>query len=135
MRIDYGKVIDIKNVNNYEDDPKGIDRRDKDKISKVLFKQLKKTKWKNSDEFYCSTNYLVTINENGNVSKVRMLYTDEVIKKYYNKDEYDFCLNKMYNALKTLKFDIIKDKGIPIAEDIYIEIWIEDNGKLENWTY
>jgi hypothetical protein len=41
----------------------------------------------------------------------------------------------MYNALKTLKFDIIKDKGKPMSEDIYIEIWIEDNGKIENWTH
>jgi hypothetical protein len=40
----------------------------------------------------------------------------------------------MLNALKTLKFDIVKDKGKPIAEDIYIEIWVEDNGKVENWT-
>jgi hypothetical protein len=135
VSIDFGKVTEIRNVKNYEDVSGGIDRRDKDKISKILFKQLKRNRWKNSEEYDCSTKYLVTINENGNVSKVRMLYTAEEIQKYYGKEEYDFCLNKMYNSLKTLKFDIIKDKGVPIAEDIYIEIWVEDNGKLENWTY
>jgi hypothetical protein len=134
VSIDFGKVTDIKNVNNYVDDPKGIDRRDKEEVSKILFKQLKRTKWRNSEEFDCSEKYLVTINENGNVSKVRMLYTDEEIQKYYDKEEYDFCLNKMYSSLKTLKFDIIKDKGVPITEDIYIEIWMEDNGKLKDWT-
>lgn len=41
----------------------------------------------------------------------------------------------MFSAIKDLKFDIIKDKGIPISEDIYIEIWIEDNGKIKNWTH
>ena len=64
-----------------------------------------------------------------------MLYTDEEIEKYYEKDEYNFCVEKMFNALKSLKFDIIKDKGIPISEDIYIETWIEGNGKIENWTH
>jgi hypothetical protein len=132
--IDFGKVTDLKNVNNYVDDPKAIDRRDKDKISKILFKQLKRARWKNKEEFDCSTRYFVTINENGNVSKVRMVYSDEEIEKYYDKEEYEFCINKMYNSLKTLKFDIIKDKGIPIAEDIYIEIWMEDDGRLKNWT-
>jgi hypothetical protein len=36
--------------------------------------------------------------------------------------------------LKSLRFAILKDKGKPIAEEIYIEIWVEDNGKLENRT-
>lgn len=135
VSIDFGKVTGVRDVKNYDDIPNGIDRRDKDKVSKILFKQLKKARWKNSEEYDCSTKYLVTINENGIVSKVRMLYSDEEIQKYYDKEEYDFCLSKMYNSLMTLKFDIIKDKGVPIAEDIYIEIWVEDNGKLENWTY
>lgn len=135
VSINSGKVTEIRNVKNYEDVPDGIDRRDKDKISKILFKKLRNTRWKNSEEYDCSTKYLVTINENGIVSKVRMLYSDEEIQRYYGKEEYDFCLSKMYNSLKTLRFDIIKDRGVPIAEDIYIEIWVNDNGKLENWTY
>jgi hypothetical protein len=133
--ITNGKVNKIENVENYVDDPKRIDRRDKSKVSEILFKQLKKAKWKNSNDFDCGEKYLVTINENGNVSKVRMLYTEQEIEKCYEKDEYSFCIQKMLNALKPLKFDIIKDKGKPITEDIYIEIWIEDDGKIENWTH
>lgn len=129
-----GLVSEVEDVDNYVDDPKRIDRRDKNKISGLLFKKLKKTKWKNSNDFDCGEKYLVTIDKNGDVSKVRMLYSDEEIEKYYEKDEYNFCMTKMFNALKNLKFDIIKDKGKPISEDIYIEIWVEDNGKVENWT-
>lgn len=135
ITISNGLVSKVEDVNNYIDDPKRIDRRDKSKISDLLFKKLKKVKWKNSNDFDCGTKYLVTIDEEGNVSKVRMLYTDEEIEKYYEKDEYNFCIEKMFNALKSLKFDIIKDKGIPISEDIYIETCIEDNGKIENWTH
>ena len=41
----------------------------------------------------------------------------------------------MLEALKNLQFDIIKNKGIPISEDVYLEIWLDsDTGKLENWT-
>jgi hypothetical protein len=129
-----GNILTTQDVENYVDEPNRIDRKDKNKISDILFKKLKKAKWKNKDDFDCSTKYMVTIDENGNVSKVRMLYSDEEIEKYYEKDEYSFCIKKMFDALKSLKFDIIKDKGKPIAEDIYIEIWVEDNGKIENWT-
>ena len=77
----------------------------------------------------------VSIDENGNVSKVSMLYKDEEIKEYYENDEYNFCIEKIFNSLKSLKFDIIKDKGKPISENIYIQIWQKENGKLENWTH
>jgi len=135
ISISNGKVLTTQDVENYVDDPNRINRKDKNKISDILFKKLKKAKWKNKDDFDCSTKYMATIDENGNVSKVRMLYSEEEIEKYYEKDEYNFCIKKVYDALKSLKFDIIKDKGRPIAEDIYIEIWVEDNGKIENWTH
>jgi hypothetical protein len=133
--ISKGFVINTEDVNNYIDDPKRIDRRDKNRVSDLLFKKLKKIKWKNPNDFDCGTKYYITIDENGNVSKVRMLYSDEEIENYYEKDEYNFCISKLHNALKDLKFDIIKDKGKPISEDIYIELWQKDNGKLENWTH
>lgn len=132
--ISNGNVLTTQDVENYVDNPRRINRKDKDKLSDILFNKLKNAKWKNKDDFDCSDKYMVTIGENGIVSKVRMLYSDEEIGKYYEKDEYNFCIKKLYDALKSLKFDIIKDKGRPIAEDIYIEIWIEDNGKIENWT-
>lgn len=135
VNISGGKVLKVEDVENYVDDPKRINRKDKNKVSDILFKRLKKTKWKNKEEYDCSNKYLITIGKNGRVSKVRMLYSDAEVSKYYDKDEYNFCINKIFNALRTLKFDIIKDKGKPIAEDIYIRIWVEDNGKIENWTH
>ena len=134
INISNGLISYIEDVKNYIDDPKRIDRRDKNKLSDILFKKLKKSNWKNSNDFDCGTKYLVTIDKKGNVSKVSMLYTDEEIEEYYEKEEYNFCIKKIYNILKSLKFDIIKDKGKPISEDIYIHIWQKDNGKLENWT-
>jgi hypothetical protein len=134
VNITNGMVCKVEDVENYDDDRKRIDRRNKSKVSDIIFRKLKKAKWKNVGEFDCSEKYVVTIAENGNISKVRMLYTDEEINEYYEEDEYNFCVTRMYETLKALKFDIIKDKGKPISEDIYIEIWIEDNGKIENWT-
>ncbi len=48
------------------------------------------------------------------------------IDEYWERDEYNYCVNTILNALKKLKFDIIKDKGKPISEDIYIEIWFDE---------
>ncbi len=134
LTISNGLVEKVADFDNYIDDPKRIDRRDKEKILDILFKELKRAKWKNKYDFDCSEKYLVTIDENGNISKVRMLLSDEDIEAFYEKDEFDFCINKMLTTLKHLKFDIIKDKGKPISEDIYLEIGVEDNGKIENWT-
>ncbi|GAB3517513.1 hypothetical protein [Emticicia fontis] len=132
--ISAGKVQTIQDVENYVDDPKRIDRKYRSKISDTLFYALKKAKWRNGKDFDCSDRYVVTINENGRISKVKMLYEDNEIDEYYERDQYNFCIRKIYRALKSLKFDIIKDKGKPIVENIYIEIWIEDDGKIENWT-
>lgn len=134
VTISNGLVEKAEDFDNYIDDPKRIDRRNKSKISNLLFKKLKKAKWKNPDEFDCSEKYLVTIDENGEVSKVKMVLSEDEIDEYYEPEEFNFCIKKILLTLKDLKFDIIKDKGQPISEDIYIEIWIEDNGKIENWT-
>ena len=134
LTISNGLIEKVEDFDNYIDDPKSIDRRDKSKISNLLFKKLKKAKWKNPNEFDCSEKYFVTINENGIVSNIRMVLSDEEINEYYEPDEFNFCIDKIITALKDLKFDIIMDKGKPISEDIYIEIWIEDNGRIKNWT-
>lgn len=138
ISIAFGKVINMENVDNYVNNPKAIDRKNKDKISDILFKKIKRAKWINSDSIDCSEKYLVTIDKGGKVSKVTMLGYQSVdsIDKYWEKDEYNYCINTIFNALKKLEFDIIKDKGKPISEDIYIEIWFDGKkGKIENWTH
>lgn len=121
ISISKGLITKLEDVENYIDDPNRINRRDKNKISKLLLKKLKKTKWKNKNGFECDEQYVVTIDENGTISKVRSLYSEED-GKYFNNEEYDFCINKILNALKDLKFDIIKDKGKPISESIILTL-------------
>jgi len=134
--ISNGKVLNVADVNNYEDDPKAIDRKDKGKLSDLLFKQLKKVRWESIDKYDCSDKYLVTIGEDGKVSKVIMpeYPTQDSIDKYWDKDEYSYCIKNVFKALQKLKFDIIKDKGKPIAEDVYFEIFLDSKRKIENWT-
>ena len=123
ISISNGKVLKIENVENYVDDPERINRKNKEQIPDILFEELKNVKWEILD-ISCFGNYSITIDKNGNVSNVKRLFLPENIE----------CINTIYNALKELKFDIIKDKGKPISEDILIEIWITKEGKIENWT-
>lgn len=136
LNIENGSVSKVEDVSNYVNVPRAIDRRDKDEVSGILFKRLKKEKWKKADDCDCSEKYMVTIDENGYVAKIRMLEydTEEKIEKDWERKDYDYCIGTMYNALRKMRFDIIKDKGKPISEDIYIEIWTKDNGRIENWT-
>lgn len=128
-----GKLSSSKNIENYEHVKKGIKRTKKDNISNIFFAEIKKLKW--NDENDCSEKYWITINEKGKISKVEMNYTEKEIKEFFEKDEYEFCVNRIYNSLKNLQFDILKDKGIPISEKIYLEIWYDTKTKkLENWT-
>ena len=135
LAITNGKVIKTEDVENYIDDPKRINRKYDTRISDILFKKLKKVKWKNSNEFDCSGKYLITIDEGGDVSKVRLLKESGIIDDNTDDDEYRFCLTNMRKAIATLKFDIIKQRGKPVSEDIYMEIWMEDNGKIKDWTH
>lgn len=128
-----GKLTKQEKVNNYEKISGGIDRKNKDKVSNKIFKKLKKQKWEKESD--CSEKYLITIGENGKISNVKMTYSEQEIKEYFENDEYNFCINKIKNALSKMQFDILKDKGKPISEVIYIEIWQEENGKLKNWTH
>ena len=127
-----GNLISQGNVKNYAKIKNGINRKDKSKVSKIIFEKLKKKNWKS--DYDCSEKYLITISENGKISNVRMTYSNEERKEFYEEDEYEYCISKVRNALTGLQFDILKDKGKPISEDIYIEIWQEKNGKLEDWT-
>lgn len=138
VSIYFGKILNTENVQNYVDNPRAIDRKDKDKVSDILFKKIKKAKWINVDSIDCSEKYLVTIGRDGKVTKVTMLgyQSQDTIDKYWERNEYDYCINTIFNSLSKLQFDIIKDKGKPISEDIYIEIWFDEKkGKIENWTH
>lgn len=132
LDFENGKLTKQNSVHNYEKIKNGINREEKNKVSDLIFKRLKSEKWK--ENYDCSTKYLITIAENGRISNVRMVYSEKEIEEYYEKDEYNYCITKIKNALSKIQFDILKDKGKPISEDIYIEIWQEKNGKLENWT-
>jgi hypothetical protein len=138
INISNGKVLNIKDVNNYVHSPNRIGRKNKNKVSDILFKKLKKVKWINIDSIDCSEKYLVTIDKDGIVSNVTMLkyQSTDSIDEYWERDEYNYCINTILNAFKDLKFDIIKDKGKPIVEQIYIEIWFDmETRKIENWTH
>lgn len=136
INISKGAVQKVEDFENYIDDPNRIDRRDKHKISELLFEKLHHKKWKKADNCDCSEKYFVTINELGNVSKIKMIDYDtpEKIEQNWERAEYNYCVNTMFKRLKKLKFDIIKDKGKAMSEDIYIEIWTKDDGEIENWT-
>jgi hypothetical protein len=136
VSIEKGLVYEISEQTNYIDEPKRLNRKYNDTISKVIFNELKKVKWKSIDVFDCSEAYLITIGGNGKVNKVEMseYQTKEQIKEFWDRREYNYCMRKVKNAIRDLKFDIIKHKGKPYTEKVYVEIWLEDDGTIENWT-
>jgi len=137
VQIENGKVKGISEITNYEDAPDRINRKYGDNISDILFKELQKIKWKSTDKFDCSEKYFVTIGKDGKISNVAMVgyESEEEIKAHWDKKELNYCLSTLNKRLKGLEFDIVKMNGKPIEETIQIEIWVEDDGKLENWTY
>ncbi|WP_187263175.1 hypothetical protein [Pontibacter beigongshangensis] len=136
VQVEGGKVKSITAITNYEDAPDRIDRRYDDKIADILFKELEKIKWKSIDKFDCSEKFLITIGTDGRISRVTMAdyQTREDVKDYWDMNEYNYCIRTIRKGLKGLKFDILKINGKPIEETILVEIWLEDDGKLENWT-
>lgn len=131
MGIASGKVLQTEDVTNYVDDPKGIDRKYNANISKILFKQIKEVNWKKLRECDCFNKYVITIGRDGTISNVALA---EQPADDTSKNEDDICKSEMLAVLRKLKFDIIKDRGKPMEELVYLEIWVDANGKVEDWT-
>lgn len=137
ITIEDGKIIEISNEENYVNLENGIDRMERDSINNILFGHIKNYKWNKLDKFDCGERYTVVIGENGKISNVLMTdyQTEKQIKEYWNtKREYIFCIKSIKKALSELQFDILKRKGKPIEEKIFIEIWFNEDGTMENWT-
>ncbi|MBL4675256.1 MAG: hypothetical protein JKY70_03475 [Mucilaginibacter sp.] len=136
LTLNAGELLKTDKVNNYANVFKGIDRHYGVKISDILFKYIKKIKFKNTDDCDCSEKYLITIDKEGRISNIKSVKYKSVdeISDSDEKKEYIYCTNTIRKALNALNFDILKEKGKPVSEDVYLEIWVEDNGKVENWT-
>lgn len=130
LEVEEGKIVRKTPVDNYQDVPGGINRRDKSKLPSILFRQLKKFNWKKTGACDCSDTYAITIDTFGYVSRVT---TPDYSPDASDSAEHQFCINTVQRLLEPLRFDILQDKGRPIAEDVYVEIWVNDRGKLENW--
>lgn len=139
IKVDNGRIKKVKLISNYIDKPDRINRRYTDTVSNVLFEQLKSKNlnWEQLDDCECADRYLVTINKNGKISKVQMAdyQSKDSIDMYWEKKDYNLCIKSIYRAVKGLKFDIIKRKGVKVSEKVYLEIWYEEKtGQIENWT-
>ena len=137
IKIDNGRIKSIKAIQNYIDAPNRINRKQNDTISNVLFERIKNHKWKKTDKFFCSERYIVRINKKGKVDNIEIDLPKEERKEFdlFEKREYRYCTSSMKKALRGLKFDIINRRGKAIEEYVYIEIWLEDDGSIENWTH
>ncbi|GLB49391.1 hypothetical protein [Neptunitalea lumnitzerae] len=137
IKIKNGNIIKVSNEENYIDLENGIDRMEKDSISNILFDHIKSYKWTKLDKIDCGESYTIVIGANGKISDVLLTdyQTEEQIEKYWDtKREYNFCLKSVEKALSELQFDIIKRKGKPIKEKVFIELWFNEDGTMENWT-
>ncbi|WP_435622908.1 hypothetical protein [Flagellimonas sp.] len=133
-----GEILEIIDKQNYIDLESGVDRMEKDSIPDILFNQIKNHKWTKQDKFDCGEAYTVVIGKKGKITDVLMTnyQTEEQIEANWGNTskEYDHCVKSINKALSKLRFDILKRKGEPIEEKVYIEIWFNDNGTIENWT-
>jgi len=134
ITVDKGVVTSKKKIENYIDSPDRINREIDDTISNVLFQRIQDYKWSKLDKIDCSEVYRIGINKNGEIGFVEMNLSKEDLEDLFEKNECRHCINSVKKAVKGLEFDIIKRKGIPIEEVVYIELWFEENGTIENWT-
>jgi len=136
IKIKNGSILEIRDQKNYGDLKNGLNRIEKDSIRGFLFSAIKNYKWTKLDKFDCSESYSITIGKKGKVTNVVMprYQTKESITKYWDRREYNHCINSLKKALSKLQFDILKRKGEPTEEKVYIEIWIDEDGTIENWT-
>ncbi len=135
IKVNNGKVKKISTIENYVEDAGRINRKYGDTISNMIFNKLQKH-YKNADNpLDCSERFTFLIGKNGEIKKVSLTdYRSDEIDEYFDKKEYKYCIQKLKSYLEDVKFDIIKSKGKAIEEEVIVEIWLNDDGSLENWT-
>jgi len=134
LTIGTGKVLQIKDIQNYTDLKKGIERLEQRSIRNIIFESIKNYKWTKLDKFDCSELYTIVIGKEGKITDVIMTeyQTKELIKEYWDtKREYNHCIKSMQKALSNLQFDIVKRKGEPIKEKVSIDMWFNKDGTIE----
>jgi hypothetical protein len=137
VKIDCGNVLEVSDQQNYDDLKNGIDRLERDSISNIIFDKIKSYKWTNLDKFDCSELYTIVIGVKGKITEVMMTeyQTKESIREFWDtKREYNYCIKSIKKSLSNMQFDILKKKGIPIEEIVFVEIWFNEDGSIENWT-
>jgi hypothetical protein len=137
IKIDTGKILKISDEKNYDDLKNGIERLERDSISNIIFNKIKNYEWTKLDKFDCSELYTLVIGKKGKITNVIMTdyQTKESIKEFWDtKREYNHCIKSIKKALSNLQFDILKKKGKPIEEKVFLEIWFNEDGTIENWT-
>jgi hypothetical protein len=136
FKVENGIIQQISKVQNYIDDPNRKNRSYNDTISNIIFRELKKHYEQESKPLDCSEKFEATIDKKGQISKITMPdYSPKEIKEYFDPGEYENCIKTIQKYLRNLKFDLIKDQGKLIEEKVTFEIWLNDDGSLENWTY
>ncbi len=137
ISIRNGKIIKEEIVENYLDDPDRINRKSNyselSDISDVLFEKIKNYKWTRQNEFDCSETYKIRISTNGKIDQVTMHLTDNKWKDFYSRKEYKHCINSVKKSLSDLQFDIVKRKGKPITEYVFLKLWFDEDRTIEKW--
>lgn len=137
IKVEKGISKNIIEVQNYIDLPNGINRRYNDKITDEIFKELEKIEWKDVLEYDCSEKYEFTIGKNGRIKDVEMVnyQTKQQIEDFWDKKEFKYCMKTIKSSVRNLQFDLVKSSGRNIEEVIWLEIWVNDDGTVENWNF
>ncbi len=127
----------IEEIANYIDFPDRINRRHNDTLSNVLFNHVIMSKWKSNGKIDCSEEYLIILGKNGKVRSVT--FADPIVKEELEglreRYEYYYCHRALLKRLKNLRFDIVKVSGKPVEEKVRLELWFNEDGTIENWTF
>lgn len=136
LSFNNGKLSKISNVQNYVEMPNGIKRKYQSQPQNDIFNALEKIKWKDPYNLDCSEKYTFLIGKKGKIKKIEVVTykSEEETLEFMGKEVYDYCIKEIGNAVKNLQFDIVKDLGKPIEEKVFLEIWVNDDGSIENWN-
>lgn len=135
ITVKKGKVEKVLDIENYIDMPDKINRMKRDTIQSIIFEGIKEYNWKKRDKFDCSETYIIRINKKGKIDRVKMDLSRKEIRGTFFMNEYYYCMRTMRKIIKKLdlEFDVIKRKGKAIEEDIYLDIWFDDDGTINIW--
>jgi len=135
LKIVKGHVLESKDILNYEEVEGGVNRKNRSDARDVIYEHLINAKLRARRS--CSGVYHLYVSKEGWIKYIERspkLDEDGRIKAGDPEGRCDPLIRDMFRVLRSMRFDILKERGEPVGERITLDVDVSRWRGLTRWS-